>query len=334
MLDRQSWTTVDELIGLSAEEMREIDPVVMNLAVAKGVPALRDLDIGRYVVLADKWAADIERCLPGGEANFRRHPELWQNDIDFARLAVMCWYVDSVLGIQYREDQRNVGHRGILYTDPGDLFLNGVMETRRGTCGNMATLHVALGWRLGWPVSLACVRSHYICRFDDGTKTFNIEATVGGDGGGFSSPPDEHYVRAHSLSRKAIDCGSDLRAVTPREMLGLFIGLRARHLENTLRLSDAESDYLLARHLFPKNRCLYIAQNQISVQCSMDLFDPHEKGHPVELANWLQDVVRVAPWSQNTVRRDIYAHQDLKETSNARHVDAIIRGFAVANEGP
>jgi hypothetical protein len=85
-------------------------------------------------------------------------------------------------------------------------------------------------------------------------------------------------------------------------MLGLFLGLRARHLENTNRMTDAEPDYLLARYLFPTNRCLYIAQNQTSVQCSMDLFEPHEKGHPMELAHWLQDVVRIAPWTRKAIQ--------------------------------
>jgi len=77
------------------------------------------------------------------------------------------------------------------------------MDTRQGTCGNMATLHVALGWRLGWPVSLACVRSHYICRYDDGGVTYNIEATQAGYGG-FKSDPDEYLIEHHALPPKAI----------------------------------------------------------------------------------------------------------------------------------
>jgi hypothetical protein len=32
----------------------------------------------------------------------------------------------------------------------------------------MAALHLALGWRLGWPVSLAVVGWHVILRFDNG----------------------------------------------------------------------------------------------------------------------------------------------------------------------
>ncbi len=206
----------------------------------------------------------------------------------------------------------------MLYTDPTDLFLNGVMETRRGTCGNLAMLHVVLGRRLGWPVSLACVGSHFVCRFDDGEKVINIETTDTGRDG-FATPADERLMEKNHLPRKAVECGSDLRSLTPREMLGQFFGLRARHYENTVRLPEAERDYLLARYLFPQNRQLYVAQNQISVQVSMDLFEPHEKGHPAELAHWLQQVVRLVPWKRKNVQP--------QEEPDAEDLDALFGQF-------
>src|SRR3979409_679935 len=107
----------------------------------------------------------------------------------------------------------------------------------------MAALHVALGWRLRWPGSLAGVGSHFICRYDDGKVMRNIEATKTGDHG-FHSHPDDYYLRQHGLPQKAVSCGSDLRAVTATEMLGIFIGLRGRHFEDTQRPDLAEPDYL------------------------------------------------------------------------------------------
>ena len=273
---------------MDEEQLAGIDPLEMNLLVAKGIPSLADLEIAPYCTMLDQAAEVLQRELPGADERFYRNPQAWKNDIRFGRLALMCWYVDEVLGIQYREDQKHL--KRVLYTDPSDLFLNGVLDSRRGTCGNMAMVHVALGWRMGWPVSLACVGSHFICRYDDGEVVHNIEAT-NNTGGGFTSPPDEYYIKQYHLPAKAARCGSDLRAVTPREMLGLFFGLRARHFENTGRFAEAETDYLLARHLFPQNRYLAIAQHQVSVQNYQDLFEPTEKGHPVELAEWLRQVV-------------------------------------------
>jgi hypothetical protein len=236
-------------------------------------------------------------------------------------MGLICWHVDIVLGIAYREDQRNV--TSILYTNASDLFLNGVMDTRRGTCGNLATLHVVIGRRIGLPVSLTCAGSHYLCRFDDGNKTINIEATETGHGG-FASPTDQEALEKNQLPPIAKTCGSDLRAVTPREMLGLFVGLRARHLQNTNRMAEAERDYLLARYLFPQNRQLHFSLNQTSVLCSLDRFEPGEKGHPSELAVRLQQLVECAPWNHKSIHtptNNVHPHHS-KEKINGSHVDA------------
>ena len=71
-------------------------------------------------------------------------------------------------------------------------------------------------------------------------------------------------------------------------MLGLFIGLRGRHREDTGLLTEAESDYLLARTLFPENPRLYMAQVGASVQLSDRRFYAGETGHYTGLARWLR----------------------------------------------
>lgn len=265
------------LLAMTDEELARVDPLEMNLLVAKGIPALTHLDIPSYQRLADDWAAGIQRLITNVEGHFWQNPVYWKNDLNFFRLGVLCQYVECELGIRYREDQREV--KRILYTDPSDLFLNGVMDTRHGTCGNMATLHVALGWRLGWPVSLACVGSHFICRYDDGQVTHNIEATQA-EHGGFKSDPDEYLIQHYALSPKALRSGSDLRAVMPREMLGLFVGLRARHYRDVNWYVEAEQDYLLARYLFPAYRVNCREQLAATALANLDRFEPYEPGHP------------------------------------------------------
>jgi hypothetical protein len=152
----------------------------------------------------------------------------------------------------------------------------------------MAALHVAIGRRLRWPVSLACVKSHFICRYDDGKVTYNIEATQSGYGG-FKSDPDDYLIQKYDLPPVAIRSGSDLRAITPREMLGVFLGFRARHMRDTGRLQEAEADYLLARRLFPTSRRLYIDAMALVVPRGATLFEPGEVGSPQSLAAWLYD---------------------------------------------
>jgi hypothetical protein len=126
-----------------------------------------------------------------------------------------------------------------------------------------------------------------ICRYDNGQVTHNIEATQAGYGG-FKSDPDEYLIRQYHLPSAAIASGSDLRAVTPREMLGIFVGLRARHMWDTGAVAEAEKDYLLARYLFPVNRYLYGQMMVATLLKSKTLFEPDEEGSPVSLANWIE----------------------------------------------
>jgi hypothetical protein len=259
----------------------------MNLVVAKGVPCFANLDIGRYVRLADQWTSDIRRRLPGAEAHFHRSPANWKNDIRFFRLGIVCWYVDEVLGVSYPDELARAGEER-LYADPMNVFLNGLMDRRRGSCASMPTLHVAIGWRLGWPVSLACANNHLFCRYDDGEVTHNIEATNFGRGG-FRSHPDDYYRQQYRIPEIAVSCGSDLRAVTAREMLGLFIAIRAMHFANVRQMRDAEVGLLLARYLFPQSRLLYGSQMESSIQCGLRLFNRGETGHPAEVGRKLRE---------------------------------------------
>ena len=295
-------TDYRQLLACSDAELARVDPLVMNLLVAKSIPSLADLDLSHYASLANQWAEDIRRRLPNAERVFWKTPQNWKNDVNFFRLGVLCGYLDQEVGIAYIEDQKYA--TSISYTDPSDLFLNGVMDTRRGTCGNMAALHVALGWRLGWPVSLACVRSHYICRYDDGAVTHNVEATQAGYGG-FKSDPDQYLIDHYELPPKAITSGSDLRAVTPRELLGIFLGLRGRHMRDTARADEAERDYLLARYLFPSNRKLYMSATVSAVEHSARLFEPGEEGSPQSLADFLTSRFHVPRPSARERPRDI-----------------------------
>lgn len=290
-----SSTTLADLLGMSDDELATVDPLAVNLIVAKGIPSLADLDIARYQEMVNHWTLDFtERCLPRWEPYFHESPQDFDDDIRFFRLGMLHQYLELEAGIEYNLDQRD--GLGILYTNPSDLFLNGVLDTHQGTCGNMAALNHAMGWRLGWPVSLACVKSHYILRFDDGETVFNIEATQVGYGG-FKSDPDDFLIKTKQLPPVAIECGSDLRALRPREVLGTFIGLRARHLRDVgmyerceAKTIASEPDWLLARQLFPTNRVLYRDQLAVTSMRGDHLFEPDETGHPNTYATCLAEL--------------------------------------------
>lgn len=277
-------TDYREMLALDNPALARVDPLVRNLLVAKSIPALSHLDIPHHQRRCDEWSDALRQRLAAVERAFHRSPHEWKDDINFFRLGVLHEFVECELGIEYIEAQRDA--RPIRYTDPSDLFVNGVMYSRRGTCGNMAVLQVALGWRLGWPVSLAAVGSHFLLRYDDGKVTHNIEATQSGFGG-FRSSPDEVYLREFGLPPVAVACGSDLRALSPRETVGAFVGLRARHMRDTGRMPEAISDYLLARWLYPNSRVLYRESMALEVTRGERLFAPGEVGSPESLLDAL-----------------------------------------------
>jgi hypothetical protein len=285
-----SRTTIYQLLDMSEEELAAVDPLAMNLIVAKGIPELADLEIGRYQQIVNGWVNDFKRRrLPVWETHFHANPSEFDNDIRYFRLGMVCQYLELEVGIKYKLDQREVTK--IYYTNPSDLFLNGVLDTHEGTCGNLSALHVAIGWRQRWPVSLACVKSHYILRYDDGRKTINIEATQCGFGG-FKSDPDDYLIQFKEIPQIALSSGSDLRALRPREMLGVFVGLRARHKFDLGRAHNdrnlmlaSETDWLLARHLFPNGRGNYHNQVWVTALRGDYLFEPYEIGH--SSTHWL-----------------------------------------------
>jgi hypothetical protein len=104
-----------QLLACSDDEFARVDPLVMNLLVAKSIPSLADLDLPRYQRQADQWAEDVRQRLPAAEQVFWQRPWEWKNDVNFFRLGVLCGYLEYEAGIAYNEDQRNGGP--VLYTD-------------------------------------------------------------------------------------------------------------------------------------------------------------------------------------------------------------------------
>jgi hypothetical protein len=255
--------SLTSLKNCSDDVLAQVDPLLLNLAVARAIPMMCRLDIASYQQQAETWGVELRKFLREAEEQFYRSPGEWKHDLAFFRLGVMCWYVDEILGVRYREDQRDLIE--VAYTDPNDLFLTGVMDTRQGTCGSMATLHVALAWRLGWPVSLACAGWHVFCRYDNGVLQHNIEATNNGQGG-FHSHPDTYYRVRYNVPDGAIKSGSDLASLRPRQLLGWFVALRGRHWEDVGEMRRAQSDYGSALGLFPES---WLLQRKFAETCDI-----------------------------------------------------------------
>lgn len=277
--------TVLQLLALSDAELEKIDVLELNLAVAREVKGAEKIDYNRYSLIVEGWTEQFSRWLVSAEYEFHKTPYKWENDIDFFRLGMLAQFLDQVIGIAYNEEQKYL--KAIRYKNLGDLFLHGLIDTKRGTCGTMSTLHVTIGRRLGWPVSLACIDSHFVCRYNDGKKVYNFETTNTGHGG-FSVGTDTEYIEKEKLAPMSTSSGSDLRSLSAREMLGAFIALRGRYYNDTNQVELADSDYTLARWAFPKSRIIYIKSFAPLVWRGTQLFESSESGHPLSFVDFLQ----------------------------------------------
>ncbi len=280
-----------DLMALSDAELERIDIVEMSVAVAREIPGLGNLDYGKYRRVVDGWTDQFRLWLPTVEYAFHQDPSKYHSDINFFRLGMLAQFLDQSVGVAYVQEQREAQvearRKGrkveVAYTDPGHLLLHGLIDTKRGTCATMPALHVAIARRLGWPVALACATSHYVCRYDDGQRVYNIEATDTGRGG-FAAGTDQDYVEKEGVSRTAIAVGSDLRKLTAREMLGVFVQGRARHFQDIGKSDLAARDYALAHTLFPKSRRVYVGLVGNLLLVGERLFARDEHGHPLSLA--------------------------------------------------
>jgi len=279
--------TVAKLMALSDAELEKVDVVEMSVAVAREIPGCENLNYQHYKQIVDGWAGDVRRWMPAAEVNFHISPQQWRSDINFFRLGLLATYLTRERGIRYAEkySQEQKEGKNSRYEDPGAVLVHGLVDTLRGTCATMPVLHVAIGRRLGWPVSLAAVGPHYVCRYDDGKVHYNIEATYTGPG--FVSDSDEDYIKNDHLPRKAVTTGSDFRSLTVREMLGVFIGMRARYYWDTGQYDAADRDYVLARVLYPNHRYCFRESLRALIWRGEQLFEPNETGHPADLARFL-----------------------------------------------
>ncbi len=237
---RSSQRTVSELFTLSNAELERIDPVVMNLAVARGLPEFSNLDDDRYVRELDEWAAEIKHDTERHYYRFLQKPEDFKHSEIEYKISWLASDINAVFKIDY--DLKDLdGAR------PENLFLNGLIDRKVGTCVSMPLLYVALGWRLGYPIKLVSVPTHLFARWDDGVNRINIEAT--GYGGELS---DEAYESEFFVSPRCKDRGA-LESLTPRQMLAQMILARAHCWASRGNVHEHLADALHANLLDPKH---------------------------------------------------------------------------------
>ncbi|PIQ87558.1 MAG: hypothetical protein COV74_00355 [Candidatus Omnitrophica bacterium CG11_big_fil_rev_8_21_14_0_20_45_26] len=185
---------IEDLAKLPEEE---ID--IGNVALLLAKEAFPDLDVKKYSDQIDQMVKDIRKLNSGS------------TDPDFRIRSINTYfYLDK--GIHYDKDDQ-------YGRELKNRFLNGILDTKSGSCATMPLLYLAVAQRLGYPIYPVAAPQHLFLRYVTPKMEMpNIEA-VGG--GGYSS--DEHYIHVMEIPEKGIQHGAYLETMTYKQMLGDLI---------------------------------------------------------------------------------------------------------------
>lgn len=183
-------------------------------------------------------------------------------------MGMIVTVLEQDLGVRYNPaltDSENLPDAAFL-SDTSNVFLTGLLgEKKVGTCVSMPVLYVAIGRRLGYPVSLVNAHDHLFVRWQKpGEDTYrNLEATSQG----IVFKTDEEYKAWRKIPEQEIKSGVSLRSLTPEQTLAIFMETRAGALRFHKRLAEAVVAYAETARLWPENRIskTYLADTIVEV---------------------------------------------------------------------
>lgn len=79
--------------------------------------------------------------------------------------------------------------------DPAEIFLHGLLDTKRGYCMTLSLLYLIIGENLGLPLHGIALPNHFFVRYEAKNSHINIETTQSG-----SSLPDSYYRQRFGIS--------------------------------------------------------------------------------------------------------------------------------------
>lgn len=252
----QEIKSVEQLSSLAEDQ---IDIGRACLLFAK--EAYPDLDVDDYSRQLDQMVQEIEKYTrETGDYNNPDH-----------RIRSINTYLYRYKGFHFDKDDpytRKLKNR----------YINGLLDTKSGSCFTLPLLYLALAQRLGYPIYPVSAPQHIFLRYvDPNLKMQNIEAT---GGGGYT--PEELYVNDMEIPSKGIETGTYLRTMTCRELLAELFGENAlywvknhnapkaiRYFEEAIKLNPIQAEiqenfgnyyFQLAKHEMEKHQSGYLPQ--------------------------------------------------------------------------
>ena len=260
-------TNLAQLLALPPEQLEKVDIARIDFLLAEGLPSSENLDVEQCLKTLDEWASEVKEETERNYHRFVEHPEKFKNSLGNYRMAVMAAVLCQDLRVHYDPQREKELFENNYFTqsqpyskaeqhffsDASDFFLQGLVSDKRyGTCASMPYLYVAVGRRLGYPVSIASAYTHSYVYYDEGNgKHFNVEAT---EDRGFVTPSDDEYrnppwgapsdpdyYQTHDL----------LQPLSNKESMGHLLGSRAAIFRAAGQHDEEAKTWAIAARYFP-----------------------------------------------------------------------------------
>lgn len=117
------YPTLDELVGMTNEDLASVDPVVMSIVVTKGIPEFANLDIEHYVKAVDVWAEMVRFDTERHWYRYEENPGKFNHSVADYKITWLASDINSLFNVDY--DVLDFD-----FSDPSNLFLNGIVDRK------------------------------------------------------------------------------------------------------------------------------------------------------------------------------------------------------------
>ena len=239
-----STLSFSELAKLPTDRLSQMDIALMNLLAAGGLRGSEESELSSLFAELDRMTAKVkaetERHLP----RFRKSPQEFNHSEAYFKMLCLVTVLQQDFGIHYSPGRAApadgvVESNEAFYADSADVFLNGLLGSRRsGTCASMPVLYIAVGRRLGYPLKLVAAKNHLFVRWENERERLNIEATTEG----MTTFEDDYYRRwPFPVTPEEEQTERHLTSLSPAEELSVFLSLRTQCLLAAGRRDEALS---------------------------------------------------------------------------------------------
>ena len=234
---RLSWKTEFGQFAPTTEAERElekmlqgkdenIDLALANWLIAADISEFADFTAEGYFKQLDGMTERVRQAMARMQNNGSLHVNANDPNVRLGRFCNAIIRLGFAYREEFREENLTSAQTKALYDDPDNVFLSGLLRTRRGSCVSMPLIYLVIGQRLGMPVHLVTAGKHYFIRWAEPGYRMNIEPTIVEKAS--VTPDDSVYLEIEGMTRDQLS-GNQMRNLTSKEVVGELFYTRSAY---------------------------------------------------------------------------------------------------------